>query len=104
MRIAESFWRILFYITIFGILAAVIRKCPQTSLMVALIVEQFVPSLACCGFFAYLCRNRERALLLMAGVAFLGWLLCPTIESIRECQSWYDDFADNCQILAIYSG
>jgi TRAP-type uncharacterized transport system fused permease subunit len=104
MRIKASFWRILFYIAAFGTLATLIRKYPQTSLMVALIGGQLLPSLVCCGFFAFWCKDRKMALLHTAGGAVLGWLLCPTIEGICECQSWLNDFARNSLIAAVYAG
>ncbi len=73
-------------------------------LSVGLFVAQFLPSLAVCTLFVYLCRKRTTALWLMAAGTFLGFLLAPSIESVRENQIWLDDFLENRIICARYSG
>jgi predicted membrane-bound spermidine synthase len=73
-------------------------------LTVSLLIGQFVPSLAVGAFFTYLCQRRTTALWLMAMGTFLGFLLAPSIESVRENQIWFDDFLDNRIICAEYTG
>jgi hypothetical protein len=78
----------------------------MTQLFVALslFVAQCVPSLVVGAFFFRLCQRRTTALWLMAAGTFLGFLLAPTIESVRENQIWLDDFLENRITCAKYTG
>ena len=96
--------RLILYVAVFAVLATLTQMCPRTLLTVGLLVGQFVPSLAVCAFFTYLCQRRTTALWLMASGTFLGFLLAPSIESIRENQIWLDDFLDNRISCAEYTG
>jgi hypothetical protein len=96
--------RLVLYVTLFAALATFTLVYPQTSLATALLVGLFVPSLAVCAFFTCLCQRRTTALLLMAAGTFLGLLLAPCIESIRENQTWLDDFLTNRLIFVEYTG
>jgi hypothetical protein len=76
----------------------------ETMLAVGLYVAQFLPSVAVCSLFLYLSRRRTATFWLMAVGTFLGFLLAPSIESVRENQVWLDDFFDNRIISAKYMG
>jgi hypothetical protein len=104
MQIIGSPRRLSLDIAVFAILAACIRIFPDASLKSALVVTQFVPTLACCAFFTYLSNRRMRALLLVAGGAFLGWLLCPTVWFNYEDPNWWDDYLHYYRLWPVYSG
>ena len=95
MQLMGSFRRLLLDIATFGFLVAVIWSFPEPSLKVALNIGLFLPALATCAFVAYFCKHRMRALLISAGGAFVGWLLSPGIEVIRDLQTSYDWYWDN---------
>jgi hypothetical protein len=73
-------------------------------LSIGLYVAQFLPSLVVCILFIHLCRERKTVLWFMAAGTFLGFLLAPLIESVRENQIWLDDFLDSRIIGAWYTG
>ncbi len=65
---------------------------PESSLIFALLIGQFVPLVGACACFTYLCHHHVRALLAAAGGALLAWLLLPQIWIEYEYPNFYSQY------------
>jgi hypothetical protein len=104
MQIIGSFRRLLLDVAVCGVVAVCIQRFPEPSLKSALVVGQFLPTVASCALFTYLCKHRIRALLVVAVGTFLGWVLCPTVWISYEFPNWYDDYAFYYWYWPVYCG